>query len=265
MTTDESPTRLLGRYSESDLMGMFADAGVIAAVNKRGFSDLEFQFDSGEGPLTHARLHGSREGHRHLLLDACLSEVRLDTTNSQRCGYGGSLPVDLVVIYWLREQDPTASFDRRHPRLPLQEHPGLGVLKRAFQVALTMARELGHDGIAALPKFFHDASIFWHSRLFLFLDPGEQGRFEALTRDLAELSLADASLALAAGAVRNRDGHPVSWHSGFQVMPLDSPLTEWFHSAPWQESCRREADTQRYTVDQAALDAARIVFAQDGR
>lgn len=252
---------LLGRYREDDLLAMFVEAGVAAAVDRRGYRDLELTFDTGAGPLTHVRLHGSRDSARHLLLDTCLSEVSLDATNAERCGYGGPLPVELVVVYWLREQDPAASFDPAHPRLPLQEHPGLGVLRRAFRVALRIANDLGKHGIAALPKFFHDASIFWHSRLFLFLDPREQGRFEALLRDLAALPLADASLALAAGAVRDREGRAVHWQSGFQVTPLASPLTEWFHSAAWQEACRVETERSRYVVDPAGLEEARRVFA----
>lgn len=251
---------LLGRYREEDLLAMFNEAGVITAVEKRGYSNLDFTFETTSGPLTHARLRGTRDGLRHLLLDTCLSEVSLDAGNASRCGYDGPLPVDLVVVYWLREQDPAAAFDPSHPRLPLQEHPGLGVLRRAFRVALAIAKDLGKHGIAALPKFFHDASIFWSSRLFLFLDAREQGRFEALARDLASLSLTDASLALAGGAVRATDGRSVHWQPGFQVMPLTPPLTDWFHSPVWQETCRREADASRFVLDTALLEKARRVF-----
>lgn len=257
--TGSSRQLLLGRYREDQLLAMFAEAGVLASVEKRGFSDLEFAFDDEGGALLHARLHGRRGGATHLLIDACLSLVTLDASNSQRSGYGGGLPVDLLVIYWLREQDPTATFDETHPRLPLQEHPGLGVLRRAFQVAVAIAKDLGRHGIAALPKFFHDATIFWHSRLFLFLDPREQGRFEALLRDLQDLPLADASLALAAGAVKDRNGRALTWLSGFQAMPLAPPLTEWFHSESYQRATLREMETSRFTVDAAALESARGV------
>lgn len=258
--TDGSPGfLLLGRYDERALMAMFAEAGVLAAVERRGFAAPCLELDDGTA-LPHLRLHASRDGHSHLLLDTCLSLVSLDPASSARCGYTGALPVDLLVVYWLREQDPTAQFDASHPRLPLQEHPGLGVLRRAFSVAVRVARDLGRHGVAALPKFFHDASIFWHSRLFLFLDPGEQGRFEALVRDLAALPLTDASLALAAGAVRDMDGRRVNWQSGFQVMPLEPPLTEWFHSPAYQDACRHEADRCRFTVDAAGLEGARRVF-----
>jgi hypothetical protein len=252
---------LLGRYRESDLLDKFAEAGVLSAVRRRGFEDITLDFDLDIGVLPHVRLHGRRRGESHLLLDACLSEVRMGEADAARCGYGGAPPIDLLVVYWLRQQDPTAAFEDDKPRLPLQDHPGLGVLRRAFRVVLSIAEELGKHGVAALPKFFHDASIFWHSRLFLFLDPSQQGRFEALVRDLASLPLADASLAVAGGAVRDEEGVPVQWHLGFQVMPLACPLTDWFHSPAYQEACRAHFEASRFAVDKGALESARRVFA----
>ena len=209
----------------------------------------------------HAKLHGTKAGRRFLLLDACLTETRLVTDDHAVCGYRGSTPLDLVVIYWLREQDPTAAFDRTHERLPLQEHPGLGVLRTAFRVAVRMTTDLGKHGIAALPKFFHDAVIFYRSRLFLFLDPVEQGRFEALLRDLAPLSLRDATLAMAGGAVRDGAGASVPWKPGLQVMPLSPVLTDYFHAPRYQALCAEACEAWRCTVDADALAQAQAIFA----
>lgn len=251
---------ILGRYGEGDLLAMFAEAGVLAKIATRGFCDLAFEFDASQGPLTHARLLGTKDGCRFLLLDACLTEVRLP---SDKLGLGQRLagaPVDLVVVYWLREQDPTAAFDAGHVRLPLQEHPGLGVLRSAFRVAVRVARELGKHGIAALPKFFHDAAIFYRSRLFLFLDPCEQGRFEALLRDLAGLSLQDASMALAGSAVVDEAGQVACWQPGLQVMPLSPALTGYFNTDEYQAACRSAFEGSHFRVDEEALAAARLVY-----
>jgi len=254
------PARLLGRYSESDLLAMFADAGVLASIAARGFHDATVEFDASLGPLTHTRLLAAKEDRRHLLLDTCLTELRFDAEQRLACGYTGEAPLDVVVVYWLREQDPTASFDPAHERLPLQEHPGLGVLKLAFRVALQIARDLDKQGIAALPKFFHDAAIFYRSRLFLFLDPREQGRFEALLRDLSSLSLRDATLALLGSAIRDDHATVVGWQPGLQVMPLSPELTGYFHANDYQVECRRTFESSRFVVDAQALLAARAVF-----
>lgn len=254
--------RILGRYDADDLLALFSDEGVLAAIGRRGFDRFAFEVTKADSPLPHARLHGRKNGTDHVLLDTCLSEIRLDSASASRCGYGGDLPIDLLVVYWLREQDPTATFDAGHPRLPLQQHPGLGVLRKAFRVALRIAKDLSKDGIAALPKFYHDASIFYGSRLFLFLDPREQGRFEALQRDLAELSLADASLATIGDAVRSPDGLPARWQPGFLVMPLAPRITDWFHSSRYQQAVLAEAGARRFTLDVDAWRAAKRVFEQ---
>lgn len=264
MTTTEP--LLLGRYGAAELLRMFGEAGVLAAVARRGYCDPAFELDCSEGPLTHARLFASKGDARLLLLDACLTELRLAAGESAATAGDDDVPplppLDLLVAYWLREQDPTASFDPGHERLPLQEHPGLGVLRLAFRVAVRIARQLGKNGIAALPKFFHDAAIFWRSRLFLFLDPVEQGRFEALLRDLSALSLADATLALAGGAVRDADGDAVPWQPGLQVMPLSPEVAAYFHDPRYAARCAQVCRTMRFVVDEPALADAREVFAR---
>lgn len=251
---------LLGRYDAAAVMAMFEQGGVLAAIASRGFAGFEVEIDDSAGPLTHTRLLAAKQGRRVLLVDACLTEVRVEAGDLRAPGYQGSEAIDLLVAYWLREQDPTVAFDPSHPRLPLQEHPGLGVLRNVFRIALRIARELGKHGIAALPKFFHDAAIFHRSRLFLFLDPREQGRFEALLRDLAHLALSDASLALAGGAVRDLDGHRAAWNGGLQVMPLRPPLTDYFHAEDYQAACREALDSSHFVLEEAALHEAREIF-----
>ncbi|MBI5505705.1 MAG: hypothetical protein HY899_12970 [Deltaproteobacteria bacterium] len=254
------PPRVLGRYDEDDLLRMFTEAGAIAAVERRGFSRVGFELDGSSGALVHARLLASKHGDRYPLLDACLTELSLAPDQPTARGFAVDAPVELVVVYWLREQDPTVEFDALHSRLPLQEHPGLGLLRRAFRVAVRIGREMGKDGIAALPKFFHDAAIFYRSRLFLFLDPREQGRLEALIRDLGGLSLADATLAFLADAVRDADGAVVRWSPTLQVLPISPTLVDAFHSQAYQAANAQAFETARFTWDAEALANARRVF-----
>lgn len=251
---------VLGRYGADELLAMFAEAGVLTAIQKRGFCRAAFELDGAGGPLVHARLLASKQGRRHQLVDACLTRLHLEAGDPAIHGRDGGDALDLAVVYWLRQQDPTADFDSRHPRLPLQQHPGLGVLRQAFQVAVRMGRELGEDGIAALPKFFHDAAIFYRSRLFLFLDPREQGQLEALLRDLAPLSLADATMAFLGDAVRDGEGRVVCWRPALQILPLSARLTERFHSAAYQAACTDALENSHFTWDPGALAAARSVF-----
>jgi hypothetical protein len=163
-------------------------------------------------------------------------------------------PLDLLLVHWVREEDPTRPFSPSRPPLPLQEHPGLGVLRRAFRVAVRMASELGVDGVGNRPKFFHDAVLFQRAPLFLFLSGVEQGRFEALRRDLAALSLRDASLAVAGWCVRDETGGGVRWDPGYLVFPLSDRLTAHFHAPGYAAAVAAGRRDARFVVDVRALE-----------
>jgi hypothetical protein len=222
--------KVLERYDAATLRRLFEDAGVIGALHRKGFSDIEVVVEGAGCALPHALLFGHKAGGRRLLLDACVGEATVQPAFFARRDYSMERPIELAVVHWVREEDPTAAFATDRPALPLQNHPGLGVLRLAFRVIVRIATDLGKDGIASVPKFYHDAVIFLHSRLFLFLDGEEQGRFEALARDLRHLRLGDASLAVLRGAVRDAHGLVAKWVPGYQVLPLSPSLTAYFHS-----------------------------------
>ena len=252
-------SKVLGKYDAPALLALLQEYGVGRALSSRGFVGPDLCVDDRTGALVNLRLYGTKRGVRHLLLEAALREGSADLIP---LGAQAAPPVDLLVVQWVKEQDPTASFTDDHPRLPLQDHPGLGVLRRVFRVALHIGRELGKDGIASYPKYPHDAAIFYRSRLFLFADPREQGRFTALLRDLSDLSLRDISLAVIGGCVRRDDGRSLatlSWHPGLQIFPLSRRLADYFNSAEYARVAE-EAAQARHRVDPAALAGTRQAF-----
>ncbi len=111
-----------------------------------------------------------------------------------------------------------------------------------------------------MPKFFHDAVIFYHSRLFLFLDGHEQGKFEALDRDLRGLTIRDASLALVGQCVSDVHGELVHWAPGFQVFPISPMLTAYFNSTAYAETVRAACAEGEHTCDPRALGETRAMF-----
>jgi len=211
--------------------------------------------------LPHTQVLGSKNGERFLLLDAILVETVIAPT-SLPSATGIAHPLDLAVVYWLREEDPTASFTLNRPPLPLQHHPGLGILRRAFRVVTGMAAGLGKDGVGSLPKFFHDAVIFHRSRLFLFLDGREQGRFEAMVRDLRPLPLGDASLALIGACVRDERGAVVEWKPGLLVFPLSARLAAHFNSPQYAAAVAEGLAAARFSFDEAAVARTRALVGE---
>jgi hypothetical protein len=249
--------KLLGRYDAKAVSALFKDAEIYRALATKGFGGFEVDIDTPNRGISHTRLSARKRGERHLLLDACITELRL--TPACLGWYGDPIgrALDLVSLYWLREEDPTADFTSERPPLPLQDHPGLGILRLAFPVVVRMARELGKDGVACMPKFFHDAVIFFHSRLFLFLDGTQQGRFEALVRDLRPLPLGTASLLLAADGVRDYDGNVVRWDFAPQVLPLSDPLRAWFNSTQYADAVAAALAKFRFRWEDESLARTR--------
>lgn len=239
----------MDRWDAAALRAMFAEAGTLALLERKGFDELEVTIDGAGRALPHTLLTGRKNGARHVLIEAILGEAVVGPKFFARHGFTMERPVELLAVYWLCEQDPTAAFRPERPALPLQRHPGLGVLRSAFRVVVRIANELGKDGVACHPKFFHDAVIFFRSRLFLFLDGEEQGRFEALARDLRSLPLGDASLAILLGRVRDAGGVPVQWMPSFQVFPLRPEVTAYLHSPRYAELVARGFETNAFTVD----------------
>jgi hypothetical protein len=250
-------TRLFDRYDGAALERLFAEAGVLDGLHAKGFRDCAVALLGDGLALPRVALSASKDGRSHLLLEARLGRISVPAPT----GGAAEAPLDLLLVYWVREEDPTAEFTSTRPRLPLQRYPGLGMLRRVFRVALRIAGELGADGVASRAKFFHDAVIFWRSRLFLHLDGGEQGRFEALERDLAALSLRDASVAVAGWCVRDAQGRVVRWQPGYQVFPLSPRLTAHLHSPHYAEAVAAARAACHFRIDPDALAAARAQLA----
>jgi len=252
--------RVLDQFGAASVRVRLEAAGVLATLEQRGFRHLDVVVDAAGWVLPHILLFGEKDGRRFLLLDACIGAAAVPADFFQRRGYPMDGSVELAVVHWVREEDPTARFAVERPALPLQRHPGLGTLRRAFRVAICLAREAGKDGIVSVPKFFHDAVLFFRSRLFLFLDGDEQGRFEALIRDLQPLALGDASLVIASGGVRDATGTAIRWSPGYQVFPISERLTGYLHSPLYAEQVARGRNAAGFSVDADAVARARERF-----
>lgn len=248
---------VLGAYDVPGVRHLLEEAGLFEVLAGKGFTSCAVEVETDGRALPHALVYGCKSGARHLLLDACVGEAVVRPDYFAARGHAIDHAVELAVVHWVREQDPTARFTSARPALPLQRHPGLGVLRHAFRVVVRMAAELRKDAVANVPKFFHDAVIFFHSKLFLFLDGEEQGRFEALRRDLHALSLGDASLALVGGCVRDGEGRVARWEPGYLVFPIAPDMAAYFHSAAYAERVAAAGARHQFTWDVAALEATR--------
>jgi len=204
------PTRqplLLGFYTASGLELAMHRYGVFQHLARLGYQDFRVAFDMG-GAGERLRLTGRAEGQTHLLVEAVLEK--------RRC-----LGAPVLYIHWLSLRNPRAQFSERRPRLPGQEVPGLGLARESGTMLALMALRLGLAGVVFRPAHFHSAYSARHH--FAFVDPGRQGRWEALLRDLGHRPLLEVTTAVSEGRVL-MNGQPYTWEADEMVYWLgESP------------------------------------------
>ncbi|MFH1463931.1 MAG: histone deacetylase [Pseudomonadota bacterium] len=206
MRRSEGSPRLLGYYSAEGLELALWTYGFLPHLRRLGYDRFQVGIDRASAG-ERLRLSGDHGGERCLLLESVLERVTLDRD-------------PMLYVNWLSLRDPRASFSALRPRLPGQEFPGLGLAREAGQLLARMARRLELKGVAFRPAWFHVAYTARHH--FRFLDPGVQGRFEALVRDLGHLPLLTVTTAVAEGRVRCR-GLPFTWEPGAMAYRFAPP------------------------------------------
>jgi hypothetical protein len=251
---------VLGRYDAAAISAVFAQEGVLDAVARKGFANAAVSVEDNGAMPPAVRLQAEKDGQTHLLFECRLTELVVPRACTAGCGATPARDISLGLVFWAREQDPTERFSDDRPQLPLQAYPGLGILRRVFRAGARMAAESGKDGLANMPKFPHDALIFCHSLGFLFLDAREQGRMEALWRDLGHLGLRDLSLAMIGQSVRDARGYVASWSPGLQVHPVGAVLADYVNSDAYARARAEALASARYTVELPPLRAAVDMF-----
>lgn len=190
------PRKLMHYYTAEGLEYALERYRLLPVVRRLGFENLHIAIDK-VGGYDRVRLLGrdKRTGADVTLIDLEVERKQL---------------ADGVYLFvnWLSLRNPRAQFSAMRPQLPGQEVPGLGLAREMTQLLGLMAKRLMLDGVAFRPSWYHMAWAARHNAHFI--DARRQGRFEALMRDLATLSLLDATRAVAEGHVR-LNGAPYAW------------------------------------------------------
>lgn len=200
--------RLLGFYTAAGLEYGFSRYGILEHLERLGYGALRIDVDA-DVAGDRMRLYGSAGGREFLLI-----ELVVERRSIASC--------EALFVHWLTLRNPRALFSEHRPRLPGQEHPGLGIARESDEMLLRMAKRLGLAGVAFQPAQYHVA-VQSRSR-YRFVDPARQGRFEALARDLGHLPLTEATVKVAEGKVRlvratggDPAGEPYAWEPDIMV------------------------------------------------
>ncbi|HVT58885.1 MAG TPA: histone deacetylase [Thermoanaerobaculia bacterium] len=202
------PQRLLGRYTRQDLELILERGGLLERLRQLGFAHptLELELDNPAGETV--CLFGDSTRRDKLL------ELRLRIDRRTLPG------ATLLGIEWLLLQNPRAHFTLTRPRLPGQEHPGLGMLRDVMSLLVVACERLQLDGLIWVPARYSVA--VQGKRSLHFLRPADEELFGALNRAIAGLSLSAAALAIEEGRVVDAaTGRPFSW----PPMPMVEPVS----------------------------------------
>lgn len=240
--------RFLGRLDASALRRELEESGLLSGLAERGY------------PSVQIRISAKGDEHRLRLLAPGLVTPLVELYASESTALlkdPPELPLGLEVFSFLTVrslvlQDPSTPFRDDRPRLPGQEHPGLGLFRRTLDRLRLWAEDWGKDGLLGFPGHFHAAVLA--SQSLRFLSPERQGRFEALRRDLGALSFAEASWAVEEGRVTGEKGGQVLvWPPAEMTMALGHDLRDYLESGAYSSAVEEARRTvYRFSPPQAS-------------
>lgn len=185
--------------------------------------------------------------------------------------------LQMVVVEWLRMQDPLKSFGERTP-LPGQLHPGLGLGNDAAKIFCTLARNKGRDGILNLPEHFYNAYLYAQGfNLYHFLNPAFEGYFKSICKaiepDIKKHGISAVAWAVFRGMLHcrmvdgdvadDREGNGekddtsvpvqvtparIKWVSQEQVCPLSGRMTKYFKSSEYANAVKKAYHPEAFFI-----------------
>ena len=231
--------RVLDYYSAHGIELALEKYGFLAKLRDKGFRDLRLGVDPGDRDRQRITIHGAKDHRHHLLMDLVVRRSTLPAPG----GMEASGLLELVSVEWLQLQDPTAAFSLRHPRLPGQKYPGLGMVRDVIELLHQVCRRLDLDGVVMHPSQYHIAALA--ASECCFIDPNIQGAFDVVREATKEFDLETASRLIADDRLRASDGSIVSWVPGEFVAPVSPRICSYFASSGYKAQRAQAAERFR--------------------
>jgi acetoin utilization deacetylase AcuC-like enzyme len=221
-----SSALFMGCYTAAGLELALEHYGFLDLLRDKGFEHLVVSVHTSDLDRQIARIHFDVEDPAHLLVEL-VTRFRTVVSPPEAISEGAEETYRVLSIEWLLMRNPRAHFSLDRRKLPGQEVPGLGLGRFMLELLRMMAERLDCHGLMNVPDHYHNAYLY--SKQMLFFDPEEQGRLEAMKRDLVSLPLVEASMAIDEGRLRDAEtGAVVLWEGKPQVMPVKASLNVFF-------------------------------------
>jgi hypothetical protein len=244
LTAPESGPRLfLGRLDVPAVRAELARVGVLDALAARGYPLVDVRTLHAEGEH---RLSVTPEGDAEMLVDLRMVEGASALEDPLLRALGLDV-LSFLAVQWLALQHPRGTFTPDRPRLPGQRHPGLGIGRQLFDLLVGWGSAWGKDALLNYPEYLHNARFY--APPFVFLSAPEQGRFEALGRDLSNVHIAEASAAMEDGrVVDTATGETAAWEPGPMIMPLTDRVRQVLEAPAWRDAAAAAAARSSFRI-----------------
>jgi hypothetical protein len=238
----------LNRYSRGELMALVDRVGLTELCASKGYHDPFITVGKDDSQIHHFKLYDGKETPGRLLMELSLSELVYKPDPALTGGVIDQRRYNALAIEWLMMQSPRDRFTAERPRLPGQEHPGLGGVDCMARLMENLAGDLAASAVLDVPSHFHSAVMY--SRRFHFTDPAQEGMMLGVLRDLGAHSLTDLSWAFATGNIYDaHTGGPVPYKPSEQILPVEEDLARYLTSRKYRQALERAMNARHYTID----------------
>jgi len=237
-------SRFLGYFSRHGVELLLERAGVLPQLRARGFRTLRVELDAREGPGHTLRiLSEDRPGE-------LLVELRAERSRSAVPG------MEVISLEWLLLQNPREPFTERRPRLPGQQHPGLGLLRDFMGWLVVLCEAHGLDGVFFVAAHYHIA--MQSRRLVRPLRPADEARLRAMARALEGVPLPQGTSAVdGRRLVDAATGQPLVWEPVATVLPVSERLLARVSGPEYEEAVAAESARFAYRLLERRAASAR--------
>jgi hypothetical protein len=209
----------LGRYSINAILKVLRREGIAEHIRKLGLTNIVVSMNTSDPYHQTLFFHHELEDPAHLIGEIKISRG-IFNPRKDFIPEPALRNLEMLIIEWIALQNPFAQFTAQRPRLPGQEHPGLGMGKKVGVMLGNVAAEMKKDGVLNFPEYYHNA--LFYSLIYIFYNPFMQGKLLAMERDLKAHPIHRVSDAILRGCLVDRNtGIYILWSPGF---PQDKGL-----------------------------------------
>ena len=214
------PARFLGYFSRHGVELLLERAGVLPQLRAKGFRSLRLELEPRQGRTL------------RILCDDASPELLVELRAAR--SRAAVAEMDVIALEWLLLQNPRESFSGSRPRLPGQQHPGLGLLRDFMGWLVAVCETHGLDGVFFVAAHYHIA--MQSRRLVRPLRPAHEARLQALAAALDGLPLGEATGAVDTGRVTDAvTGERLAWEPVPTVLPVSSRMRELVECPAYDE------------------------------